>query len=279
METMSLPNGVKIPVLGYGVYQIAPGECERCVLDALSVGYRHIDTAQAYNNEEEVGAAVNRSGIARKDIFITTKIWVANYGENAAAKSIDESLRKLKTDLIDLMLLHQPWGDYYGAYRAMEKAYNEGKLRAIGISNFYADRMIDLYHFSEVKPMVNQIETHPFFQRSEEHRYMEKYHIVHESWEPFAEGRNGLFESSILKEIGKKYGKSVGQTVLRFLIQSNVVVFPKSVHKERMVENFNIFDFSLSQEDMNTIRKMDTGQSAFFDHRTAEAAEMFMKWF
>ena len=276
---MSLPNGVKIPVLGYGVYQIAPGECERCVLDALSVGYRHIDTAQAYNNEEEVGAAVNRSGIARKDIFITTKIWVANYGENAAAKSIDESLCKLKTDLIDLMLLHQPWGDYYGAYRAMEKAYNEGKLRAIGISNFYADRMIDLYHFSEVKPMVNQIETHPFFQRSEEHRYMEKYHIVHESWAPLAEGRNGLFESSILKEIGKKYGKSVGQTVLRFLIQSNVVVFPKSVHKERMVENFNIFDFSLSQEDMNTIRKMDTGQSAFFDHRTAEAAEMFMKWF
>ena len=276
---MSLPNGVKIPVLGYGVYQIAPGECERCVLDALSVGYRHIDTAQAYNNEEEVGAAVNRSGIARKDIFITTKIWVANYGENAAAKSIDESLRKLKTDFIDLMLLHQPWGDYYGAYRAMEKAYNEGKLRAIGISNFYADRMIDLYHFSEVKPMVNQIETHPFFQRSEEHRYMEKYHIVHESWAPVAEGRNGLFESSILKEIGKKYGKSVGQTVLRFLIQSNVVVFPKSVHKERMVENFNIFDFSLSQEDMNTIRKMDTGQSAFFDHRTAEAAEMFMKWF
>ena len=278
METMKLSNGVEIPVLGYGVYQVTPTECERCVSDAISVGYRHIDTAQAYYNEENVGNAIKKSGIHRDEFFITTKVWISNYGEENAAKSIDESLRKLQVDYIDLMLLHQPFGDYYGAWRALEKAYHEGKIRAIGISNFYPDRMIDLYHFSEVKPMVNQIETHPFFQRGYEHKYMEKYHIAHESWGPFAEGRNNLFNNAMLKSIGEKYGKTVGQVVLRFLIQSDVVVFPKSTHKERMQENFDIFDFQLSADDMAAIRKMDTGKSAFFDHRTAETTELFMSW-
>lgn len=278
METMKLSNGVEIPVLGYGVYQVTPAECERCVSDAISVGYRHIDTAQAYYNEENVGNAIKKSGIPRDEFFITTKVWISNYGEENAAKSIDESLRKLQVDYIDLMLLHQPFGDYYGAWRALEKAYHEGKIRAIGISNFYPDRMIDLYHFSEVKPMVNQIETHPFFQRGYEHKYMEKYHIAHESWGPFAEGRNNLFSNAMLKSIGEKYGKTVGQVVLRFLIQSDVVVFPKSTHKERMQENFDIFDFQLSADDMAAIRKMDTGKSAFFDHRTAETTELFMSW-
>jgi 2,5-diketo-D-gluconate reductase A len=278
METMKLSNGVEIPVLGYGVYQVTPAECERCVSDAISVGYRHIDTAQAYYNEENVGNAIKKSGIHRDEFFITTKVWISNYGEENAAKSIDESLRKLQVDYIDLMLLHQPFGDYYGAWRALEKAYHEGKIRAIGISNFYPDRMIDLYHFSEVKPMVNQIETHPFFQRGYEHKYMEKYHIAHESWGPFAEGRNNLFSNAMLKSIGEKYGKTVGQVVLRFLIQSDVVVFPKSTHKERMQENFDIFDFQLSADDMAAIRKMDTGKSAFFDHRTAETTELFMSW-
>ena len=278
METMKLSNGVEIPVLGYGVYQVTPAECERCVIDAISVGYRHIDTAQAYYNEENVGNAIKKSGIPRDEFFITTKVWISNYGEENAAKSIDESLRKLQVDYIDLMLLHQPFGDYYGAWRALEKAYHEGKIRAIGISNFYPDRMIDLYHFSEVKPMANQIETHPFFQRVYEHKYMEKYHIAHESWGPFAEGRNNLFSNAMLKSIGEKYGKTVGQVVLRFLIQSDVVVFPKSTHKERMQENFDIFDFQLSADDMAAIRKMDTGKSAFFDHRTAETTELFMSW-
>jgi 2,5-diketo-D-gluconate reductase A len=278
METMKLSNGVEIPVLGYGVYQVTPAECERCVSDAISVGYRHIDTAQAYYNEENVGNAIKKSGIPRDEFFITTKVWISNYGEEKAAKSIDESLRKLQVDYVDLMLLHQPFGDYYGAWRALEKAYHEGKVRAIGISNFYPDRMIDLYHFSEVKPMVNQIETHPFFQRGYEHKYMEKYHIAHESSGPFAEGRNNLFGNAMLKSIGEKYGKTVGQVVLRFLIQSDVVVFPKSTHKERMQENFDIFDFQLSADDMAAIRKMDTGKSAFFDHRTAETTELFMSW-
>jgi 2,5-diketo-D-gluconate reductase A len=278
MKTKKLSNGVEIPVLGYGVYQVTPEECERCVSDAISVGYRHIDTAQAYRNEENVGNAIKKSGIPRDEFFITTKVWISNYGEEKTAKSIDESLRKLQVNYIDLMLLHQPFGDYYGAWRALEKAYQEGKVRAIGISNFYADRMIDLYHFSHVKPMVNQIETHPFFQRGYEHKYMEKYHITHESWGPFAEGRNNLFTNSTLKAIGERYGKTVGQVVLRFLIQSDVVVFPKSTHKERMQENFNIFDFQLSDDDMATIRTLDTGASVFFDHRSAETAELFMTW-
>lgn len=279
MKTMKLSNGIEIPMLGYGVYQVTPEECERCVSDAIKVGYRHIDTAQAYNNEEGVGNAIKKSGVDRKDFFITTKVWVTNYGEGKTALSIDESLRKLGTDYVDLLLMHQPFGDYYGAWRDMEKAYKTGKVRAIGISNFYPDRLIDLYHFSDVKPMVNQIETHPFFQRNYDHKYMEKYNIVHESWGPFAEGRNNLFSNPTLKNIGEKYGKTVGQIVLRFLIQSDVVVFPKSVHVERIKENINVFDFNLTNEDMSVIRGLDTNTSSFFDHRTAESAEMFMKWF
>jgi Aldo/keto reductases, related to diketogulonate reductase len=279
MKTMKLSNGIEIPMLGYGVYQVTPEECERCVSDAINAGYRHIDTAQAYNNEEGVGNAIKKSGIDRKDFFITTKVWVTNYGEGKTALSIDESLRKLGTDYIDLLLMHQPFGDYYGAWRDMEKAYKAGKVRSIGISNFYPDRFIDLYHFSNVKPMVNQIETHPFFQRNYDHKYMEKYNIAHESWGPFAEGRNNLFSNPTLKEIGEKYGKTVGQVVLRFLIQSDVIVFPKSVHVERIKENINVFDFNLTEEDMSVIRGLDTNTSSFFDHRTAESAEMFMKWF
>jgi 2,5-diketo-D-gluconate reductase A len=279
MKTMKLSNGIEIPMLGYGVYQVTPEECERCVSDAINAGYRHIDTAQAYNNEEGVGNAIKKSGIDRKEFFITTKVWVTNYGEGKTALSIDESLRKLGTDYIDLLLMHQPFGDYYGAWRDMEKAYKAGKVRSIGISNFYPDRFIDLYHFSDVKPMVNQIETHPFFQRSYDHKYMEKYNIAHESWGPFAEGRNNLFSNPTLKKVGEKYGKTVGQVVLRFLIQSDVIVFPKSVHVERIKENINVFDFNLTEKDMSVIRGLDTNTSSFFDHRTAESAEMFMKWF
>jgi 2,5-diketo-D-gluconate reductase A len=278
METVKLNNGVEMPVLGYGVYQVNPAECERCVTDALAVGYRSVDTAQAYYNEEGVGAAIAKSGIDRHELFITSKIWVSNFGYDKAAKSIDESLRKLGTDYIDLMLLHQPYGDYYGAYHAMEEAYKAGKLRAIGISNFYPDRVVDIFNFCEVKPAVNQIETHPFFQRTFDHKYLSKYGIAHESWGPFDEGRNGIFTNPVLKAVGDRYGKSVGQTVLRFLIQSGVIVIPKSTHKERMIENLNVFDFKLDDDDMNSIRKLDTGKSSFFDHRDPETVEMFMKW-
>lgn len=278
METVKLNNGVEMPVLGYGVYQVNPAECERCVTDALAVGYRSVDTAQAYYNEEGVGAAIAKSGIDRHELFITSKIWVSNFGYDKAAKSIDESLRKLGTDYINLMLLHQPYGDYYGAYHAMEEAYKAGKLRAIGISNFYPDRVVDIFNFCEVKPAVNQIETHPFFQRTFDHKYLNKYGIAHESWGPFDEGRNGIFTNPVLKAVGDRYGKSVGQTVLRFLIQSGVIVIPKSTHKERMIENLNVFDFKLDDDDMNSIRKLDTGKSSFFNHRDPETVEMFMKW-
>jgi 2,5-diketo-D-gluconate reductase A len=278
METVKLNNGVEMPVLGYGVYQVNPAECERCVTDALAVGYRSVDTAQAYYNEEGVGAAIAKSGIDRHELFITSKIWVSNFGYDKAAKSIDESLRKLGTDYIDLMLLHQPYGDYYGAYHAMEEAYKAGKLRAIGISNFYPDRVVDIFNFCEVKPAVNQIETHPFFQRTFDHKYLSKYGIAHESWGPFDEGKNGIFTNPVLKAVGDRYGKSVGQTVLRFLIQSGVIVIPKSTHKERMIENLNVFDFKLDDDDMNSILKLDTGKSSFFDHRDPETVEMFMKW-
>jgi len=278
METIKLNNGVEMPILGYGVYQVEPAECERCVSDALSVGYRSIDTAQAYHNEEGVGAAIVKSGINRHELFVTTKVWISNYGYKKAAASIDESLRKLRTDYIDLMLLHQPYGDYYGAYQAMEEAYKAGKLRAIGISNFYPDRMVDICSFSEIKPALNQIETHPLFQRVEDHKWLTKYGVAHESWGPFAEGRNDLFHNPVLASVGQKYRKTVGQTVLRFLIQSNVIVIPKTTRKERMIENLDVFDFKLSDEDMKHIRALDTNTSFFFDHRTPETVEMFLGW-
>ncbi|HPZ75325.1 MAG TPA: aldo/keto reductase [Candidatus Pacearchaeota archaeon] len=273
MQKVTLNNGVEMPILGYGVYQIDPKECERCVLDAISVGYRHIDTAQSYHNEEAVGNAIEKSGIPRSELFITTKIWISNAGYEKAKASIFESLKKLKTDYIDLLLIHQPFNDYYGAYRAMTEAYKDGKVRAIGVSNFYPDRLIDLCHFQEVTPAVNQIETHPFHQQKLAQEIMKKYGVQHESWAPFAEGRKGIFTNPILKSIGEKYGKSIAQVILRFLIQKDVVVIPKTIHKERMIENFNVFDFVLSDEDMNAIIALDEGKSLFFSHYDPQAVE------
>lgn len=253
MECVTLNNGVKMPQLGYGVYQVSNDECERCVLDALSVGYRAIDTAQAYGNEQAVGNAVANCGISRDQIFITTKVWISNAGYEKAKASIDLSLKNLKTDYIDLLLIHQPFGDYYGTYRAMEEAYKAGKLRAIGVSNFYPDRLIDLCQFVDITPAVNQVETHVFQQQKIAHEYMKKYGVQHQSWGPFAEGRKDFFSNPVLTEIGKKYSKSSAQVALRFLIQSDVVVIPKSTHKERMEQNIDVFDFTLDSNDMQAI--------------------------
>lgn len=275
MEYVTLNNGVKMPILGYGVYQIADQkECERCVLDAIQVGYRLIDTAQAYGNEEAAGRAVAKSGVAREELFITTKVWISNGGYEKAKASIDESLKKLGLNYIDLLLIHQPVNDYYGTYRAMEEAYKEGKLRAIGVSNFYPDRLVDLCNFVEVVPAVNQVETHVFQQQRVAHDWMEKYNVQHESWGPFAEGRKDFFTNPVLIEIGEKYHKSAAQVALRYLLQNNVVVIPKSVHKERMEQNFNVFDFTLSTEDMESILKLDEAESAFFSHYDPATIEM-----
>lgn len=273
MEYTTLNNGVIMPMLGYGVYQVDNSECERCVLDALAVGYRSIDTAQAYGNEEAVGEAMAKSGIARRDIFLTTKVWISNAGYERAKVSIEESLKKLKTDYLDLLLIHQPFGDYYGTYRAMEEANRKGMIRAIGVSNFYPDRLIDLCQFVEVIPAVNQVETHLFQQQKTAHGYMEKYKVQHESWGPFAEGRKDFFTNQVLVEVGEKYGKSAAQVALRYLIQSNVVVIPKSTHKDRMIQNFEVFDFTLDEEDMKRLSGMDEGQSLFFSHYDPEIVE------
>ena len=276
MEYVTLNNGVKMPMLGYGVYQVDPAECERCVSDAFSVGYRSIDTAQAYNNEECVGRAIAKSGIPREELFITTKIWITNAGYEKAKASIEESLSKLKSDYIDLLLIHQPFSDYYCTYRAMEEAYKAGKVRAIGVSNFYPDRFIDLATFCEIKPTVNQVETHVFQQQKKAHEILKKYGAQIESWGPFAEGRNGMFQNKTLREIGKAHEKSVAQTALRFLIQNGVVVIPKSVHKERMEENFQVFDFTLSDEEMKQISALDREDSCFFSHYDPATVEWFM---
>ncbi|MEY8612636.1 aldo/keto reductase [Parabacteroides segnis] len=274
METVKLNNGVEMPILGYGVYQVTPEECERCVLDALSVGYRSIDTAQAYFNEEGVGNALVKSGIPRSEVFITTKVWISNGGYEKAKASIDESLRKLQSDYIDLLLIHQPFNDYYGTYRAMEEACKAGKARAIGVSNFYPDRFIDLAEFCEIKPAVNQVETHVFNQQIEPQKIMERYGTRVMSWGPFAEGRNDFFTNEVLKTIGEKYEKSVAQTALRFLIQRGVIVIPKSTHKERMVQNMEVFDFVLTEEDMQAIAGLDKAKSLFFSHYDPE----MVKW-
>ena len=276
MEYVTLTGGVKMPKLGYGVYQVSPDECERCVSDALAVGYRSVDTAQAYYNEEGVGRAVKKSGIPRSELFLTTKVWISNAGEKKAAASIDESLKKLDTDYIDLLLIHQPFGDYYGTYRAMEQAVKAGKVRAIGVSNFYPDRLIDIYNFCEIKPAVNQVETHVFFQQKKAHEVMKKLGVQHESWGPFAEGKNGLFANPVLKEIAAQKGKSVAQVALRYLMQSDVVVIPKSVKKERMAENLAVFDFTLSDADMAAISALDTNASLFFSHYDPDTVEWFM---
>lgn len=278
MEYVKLNNGVEMPQMGYGVYQVSPAECERCVADALSVGYRMIDTAQAYHNEEGVGNAVRRSGIDRREIFLVSKVWISNYGYEKAKASIDESLHRLQTDYIDLMLLHQPFCDRYGAYRALEEAYKEGKLRAIGVSNFYPDHFIDIACNMEITPAVNQVETHVFDQQIEPQRIMEEFGTRIMSWGPLAEGRNGFFTNEMLAHIGARYGKSVAQVALRWLIQRGVVIIPKSTHAERMRQNIDIFDFTLSDKDMASIATLDTGKSLFFDHHDAETARMFMNW-
>ena len=278
MKTVTLNNGVVMPQIGYGVYQVSPSECERCVSDALSVGYRMIDTAQAYANEQGVGAAVKKSGIPRDELFLVSKIWISNYGYEKAKKSIDESLRKLGTDYIDLMLLHQPFCDRYGAYRAMEEAYKEGKLRAIGVSNFYPDHFIDLASNVEIVPAVNQVETHVFNQQIEPQQYMKEFGTHMMAWAPLAEGRNGFFTNPVLSEIGQKYGKSVAQIALRWLLQRDIIIIPKSTHRERMEQNLDILDFELSKEDMAAIAALDTKTSLFFDHHSAEATKMFMGW-
>lgn len=277
MEYITLSNGVKMPQLGYGVYQVTKDECERCVLDALEVGYRSIDTAQSYFNEEEVGKAIEKSGIDRKEIFLTSKVWIEHFGYEECKKSVLESIEKLRTDYLDLMLLHQPFGDTYGAWRALEELYKEGKLRAIGISNHYADRMVEFANFTDIKPMVNQMETHPLNQQKTLKEWADKYDIRLEAWAPFGEGRNGLFENEVLKVIGQKYGKSTAQVMLRWHIQRGVIVIPKSVHKERMIENLNVFDFALEENDMNQISQLDTATSAFFSHQDPAMVEWFVK--
>ena len=267
IPTRALANGVEMPMLGYGVFQTPPDQTERCVAEALEVGYRLIDTAQAYGNEEGVGAAVRASGLPREDVFITSKIWVANMNYERATASIDESLRRLGTDYIDLMLLHQAMGDYPGAYRAMEEAYRAGKLRAIGVSNFYPERLIDVALLAEVVPAVNQIETHPFRQQDAAHEVMASLGVTHEAWAPFAEGRNSIFTNPVLAAIGEKHGKKAGQVALRALIQQDVIVIPKSVRRARMEENFDVFDFSLDEEDMAAFAALDDGSfPRIFDH-------------
>lgn len=278
MQTVKLNNGIEMPILGYGVFLVDPKECERCVTDAINTGYRMIDTAQAYYNEEGVGEAIKKSGIKREEFFLVTKVWITNSGEEKAYKSIDESLKKLKTDYVDLILIHQPFGDYYGTYRAMQRAYMEGKARAIGVSNFFPDRYVDLCNFVEIKPMINQMETHVFQQQKVLREYMQKFGTRLMSWSPMARGENNFFNNEILKSIGAKYGKTAAQTALRFLTQEGVIVIPKSTHKERMAENFNIFDFELSKEDMETLKNLDKGESLFVNHYDPKFAEYIINY-
>ena len=275
MEFVTLNNGLKMPKVGFGVYQIKNQEqCKQAVLDAIDVGYRLIDTAQSYGNEEAVGKAIQETQVPRSELFITTKVWISNYGYEKAKASVEESLKKMQLDYIDLVLLHQPFNDYYGAYKALEDLYKEGKIKAIGVSNFYPDRLVDLAIFSDVKPAVNQVEVNVFHQQTTAQTYNEKYEVQMEAWAPFAEGRNNMFTNPELKAIGDKYGKSIAQVILRWLVQRGIVPLAKSVKKERMQENINIFDFELSDEDMSVIAKMDKKESSFFDHYDASTVEM-----
>jgi diketogulonate reductase-like aldo/keto reductase len=274
MKDVILNNGVKMPILGYGVYQIPDlQECERCVLDAISVGYRSIDTAQAYGNEQAVGNAIVKCGVPREELFITTKIWISNAGYEKAKESIQMSLKKLQTDYIDLLLIHQPFNDYYGTYRAMEEAYKEGKVRAIGVSNFYPDRFIDICKYVETIPAINQVETHVFHQQVKAHEIMKKYGTQMESWGPFAEGKNDFFSNNVLVTIGKTYDKSAAQVALRFLIQKDIVVIPKTTHKDRMIQNIDVFDFELTQEEMEKVSELDQEETLFFSHRDPDMVE------
>jgi 2,5-diketo-D-gluconate reductase A len=275
MQKVILNNGVEMPILGFGVYQITDADvCEQCVYDALMTGYRLIDTAAAYQNEEAVGRAIKRSGVPREEIFVTTKLWIQDAGYESTKKAFAKSLERLQLDYLDLYLIHQPFGDVYGSWRAMEELYREGKIRAIGVSNFQMDRLVDLIIHNEVVPAVNQIETHPFCQQIESAKVMKEYNVQIESWAPFAEGRNNIFQNEVLVSIAEKYNKSVAQVILRWLTQRGIVAIPKSVHKERIIENFNIFDFELSQEDMEMIATLDTKKSLFFSHNDPE----IVKW-
>ena len=274
MQTVCLNNGVQMPLEGFGVFQVPDAaQCEQAVSDALEAGYRLIDTAAAYMNEEAVGNAIRTSGIPRKDLFITTKLWVQDAGYESAKKAFETSLNKLGLEYLDLYLIHQPFHDYYGAWRAMEELYKEGRIRAIGVSNFYPDRLVDLCVNAEIIPAVNQVECHPFFQQKDALKVMKKYGVQPEAWGPFAEGKNNFFQNPILAEIAAKYGKSVAQVALRWNVQRGVVVIPKSVHKERIQENFNIWDFELSDKDMETISDMDIGHSEIINHFTADTAK------
>lgn len=278
MNTIKLNNGVEMPLIGYGVYQITPEECERCVLDALRVGYRSIDTAQAYYNEEGVGRAVEKCGIPRNELFITTKIWISNAGEQEAARSIDDSLSKLRTDYIDLLLIHQPFGDYYGTYRAMQQAYRDGKVRAIGLSNFYDARFIDLAENMEIKPTVVQLETHVFSQQVKMRELMKPYGTQLMAWGPLAQGMNGFFDNATLKAIGAKYGKTNAQVALKFLTDEGIIVIPKTMHKERMASNLGIYDFGLSVEDKDIIRQMDGGKPLAADFNDPALAKFLLEY-
>ncbi|MCM3001307.1 aldo/keto reductase [Paenibacillus cellulositrophicus] len=279
MQTVTLNNGVQMPIIGFGVYQIPDAEeCENAVYEALMAGYRLIDTAAGYLNEEAVGRAIKRSGVPREELFITTKLWVQDANYERAKLAFAKSLKKLQLDYLDLYLIHQPFGDYYGAWRAMEDLYREGKIKAIGVSNFLPDRLMDLIVHNEIVPAVNQIETHPFYQQIESAAFMKEQGVQHQSWGPFAEGRNNLFGNEVLTSIGEKYNKSVAQVVLRWLVQREIVAIPKSVRKERIVENFNIFDFELSADDIEQISTLDTRESLFLSYHDPEVAKMMGNW-
>lgn len=279
MQTVTLNNGVKMPIIGFGVYQVPDAEeCERAVYEALTTGYRLIDTAAGYLNEEAVGRAIKRSGVPREELFITTKLWVQDASYESAKLAFAKSLKKLQLDYLDLYLIHQPFGDYYGAWRAMEELYSEGKIKAIGVSNFLPDRLMDLIVHNEIVPAVNQIETHPFYQQTETTDFMKEQGVQHQSWAPFAEGRGNMFGNKLLTSIAVKHNKSVAQVVLRWLVQREVVVIPKSVRKERIVENFDIFDFELSADDMEQISTLDTRESLFLSYRDPEVAKMMGNW-
>ncbi|MEC0258103.1 aldo/keto reductase [Paenibacillus lautus] len=279
MQTATLNNGVKMPIIGFGVYQIPDAEeCENAVYEALMAGYRLIDTAAGYLNEEAVGRAIKRSGVPREELFITTKLWVQDAGYESAKLAFAKSLRKLQLDYLDLYLIHQPFGDYYGAWHAMEDLYREGKIKAIGVSNFLPDRLMDLIVHNKIVPAVNQVETHPFYQQIENTAFMKEQGVQHQSWGPLAEGRNNMFGNEVLTSIAEKYNKSVAQVVLRWLVQREVVVIPKSVRKERIVENFNIFDFALNADDIEQISTLDTRKSLFLSYRDPEVAKMMGNW-
>jgi diketogulonate reductase-like aldo/keto reductase len=275
METVKLNNGVEMPILGFGVFQVTDlAECERSVIDAIETGYRLIDTAESYMNEEAVGRAIKQSGVPREELFITTKLWIQSNGYEGAKRAFEASLKKLQLDYLDLYLIHQPFGDVYGEWRAMQELYAAGKIRAIGVSNFQPDRLMDLIIHNEIVPAVNQVETHPFHQQHGAHDFMKENNVQIESWGPFAEGKNGMFTNELLKGIGEKYHKSIAQIVLRWLTQRGVVAIPKSVKKERMAENLNSLDFRLTNEEMESIKTLDNNTSSFFDHRDPK----MVKW-